>query len=196
MLPKYCEIKQFFDQISNNYPEFKASKGWFEKFIWRNYKLQPRWRNNKEPERTRAIQPTKRSADIFHSDEQSPEEGTPKPFKFGTPGRSMVSIEESLIKGRNALLQINNKKMSLAGQSTEFQSKPNEAQTSGCKVALVNLSSVSEDDIAMNFPKQEKPAVEHKEIRRSRRKEVSPPRFRRPTPVSQNSQSKRSISRQ
>jgi hypothetical protein len=47
MLPKYCEIKLFFDRIAAKYPTFKASKGWYEKFVWRNYRAAPRIRYKK-----------------------------------------------------------------------------------------------------------------------------------------------------
>ena len=47
ILPKYCEIKCFFDALGMDSPGFKASKGWFEKFIWRNYKTSPRYHYKK-----------------------------------------------------------------------------------------------------------------------------------------------------
>lgn len=43
ILPKYFEIKEFYDSLTFEKSNFKASKGWFEKFVWRNYQFAPRY---------------------------------------------------------------------------------------------------------------------------------------------------------
>ena len=63
LLPKYCEIKTFYDTLKTSNSKFKASKGWFEKFIWRNYKMSPRYHYRKVQKSLLTTSPKKMKKD-------------------------------------------------------------------------------------------------------------------------------------
>ena len=56
VLPKYNEIKTFYDSLPNIESHFKASKGWFEKFMLRNYHTSPRYHYKKNWKRDSSVQ--------------------------------------------------------------------------------------------------------------------------------------------
>lgn len=157
--------------------------------------MQPRWRSNKEARKKRAIERTGKANDIFLSDDQGREAATPELFRFESNGKPSSKIEESLMKGRSALMKINAVNESFPVHPSEFQLRSANSQTPPSKLAFMNLSNISEEDLAWNFRAAEKLSAESRKERKLAAGEMSPPLFRRPTPRMQSSHLKRSTFR-